>query len=401
MTGKERILCALRRGVPDQVPTFEWFIDAVVGQALVGSADPLDIVERLDLDAINVRPDYQKQQLDAQTWVDEWQITRRLTGDVLPAVVASPIQDVVHHARYRFPDPTAPHRFVTLQKALARCGDTRAVVLNLRDGFSDMRDLLGYEGALMAMLLEPQAFSELLGRVVEYNLQLADWARRCFGVQIVATTDDVANATGLLMRPATYFDLIAPRFEQVIRCYKELGYLVIKHCDGKIDAVADFWIGCGVDCLDPLDPGAGYTMAQMKEKYGGRVCLKGNIDCTGALCHGTPDQAGEAYWNGPCVRTYGFYHERQPGWSDMEYMMRNWYFYCWLSGDHIVEQHHPPGSESRELPRHARGRPALWALPQPRCGLRRAKPGELIHRTPAECTPKNGCPPPRIHGGGQ
>lgn len=49
--------------------------------------------------------------------------------------------------------------------------------------------------------------------------------------------------------------------------------------------------------------------------------------------------AGEAYWNGPCVRTYGFYHERQPGWTDMETMLRNWYFYTWLSGDHIVEQH--------------------------------------------------------------
>jgi predicted dehydrogenase len=49
--------------------------------------------------------------------------------------------------------------------------------------------------------------------------------------------------------------------------------------------------------------------------------------------------AGEAYWNGPCVRTYGFYHDRQPGWTDMEYMLRNWYFYSWLSGDHIVEQH--------------------------------------------------------------
>lgn len=49
--------------------------------------------------------------------------------------------------------------------------------------------------------------------------------------------------------------------------------------------------------------------------------------------------AGEAYWNGGCVRHYGFYHPRQPGWSDMEYMMRNWYFFVWLSGDHIVEQH--------------------------------------------------------------
>jgi len=29
---------------------------------------------------------------------------------------------------------------------------------------------------------------------------------------------------------------------------------------------------------------------------------------------------------------------RQPGWTDMEYQMRNWYYYTWLSGDFIVEQ---------------------------------------------------------------
>jgi predicted dehydrogenase len=29
---------------------------------------------------------------------------------------------------------------------------------------------------------------------------------------------------------------------------------------------------------------------------------------------------------------------REPGWSDMEYQMRNWLYYTWLSGDHIVEQ---------------------------------------------------------------
>src|SRR5262245_17823471 len=28
-----------------------------------------------------------------------------------------------------------------------------------------------------------------------------------------------------------------------------------------------------------------------------------------------------------------------PKWSDMEYQLRNWYYFTWLSGDHIVEQH--------------------------------------------------------------
>ena len=32
-------------------------------------------------------------------------------------------------------------------------------------------------------------------------------------------------------------------------------------------------------------------------------------------------------------------HKRQPGWSDTEYQIRNWYHFLWLCGDHIVEQH--------------------------------------------------------------
>jgi myo-inositol 2-dehydrogenase / D-chiro-inositol 1-dehydrogenase len=30
---------------------------------------------------------------------------------------------------------------------------------------------------------------------------------------------------------------------------------------------------------------------------------------------------------------------RQPKWSDMEWQIRNWLYFTWLSGDHIVEQH--------------------------------------------------------------
>lgn len=32
-------------------------------------------------------------------------------------------------------------------------------------------------------------------------------------------------------------------------------------------------------------------------------------------------------------------HPRQEGWSDMEWQLRNWLYFTWLSGDHIVEQH--------------------------------------------------------------
>jgi predicted dehydrogenase len=42
-----------------------------------------------------------------------------------------------------------------------------------------------------------------------------------------------------------------------------------------------------------------------------------------------------AYWNGEPVWVI----EREDGWSDMEWQLRNWCHFTWLSGDHIVEQH--------------------------------------------------------------
>ena len=41
------------------------------------------------------------------------------------------------------------------------------------------------------------------------------------------------------------------------------------------------------------------------------------------------------YWNSGGVWT----RAREAGWSEMTYQMRNWYYFNWLCGDHIVEQH--------------------------------------------------------------
>ncbi len=45
--------------------------------------------------------------------------------------------------------------------------------------------------------------------------------------------------------------------------------------------------------------------------------------------------AGQVYWNSGGV----WVRPRKPGQTEMEYQMRNWYYFNWLCGDHIVEQH--------------------------------------------------------------
>jgi myo-inositol 2-dehydrogenase / D-chiro-inositol 1-dehydrogenase len=45
--------------------------------------------------------------------------------------------------------------------------------------------------------------------------------------------------------------------------------------------------------------------------------------------------SANCYWN----QSKLWHVNRQEGWTDMEAMLRDWVNWCWLSGDHIVEQH--------------------------------------------------------------
>ena len=45
--------------------------------------------------------------------------------------------------------------------------------------------------------------------------------------------------------------------------------------------------------------------------------------------------SAQCYWNQGGL----WNHARQPEWTDMEWQVRNWLYFTWLSGDHICEQH--------------------------------------------------------------
>lgn len=45
--------------------------------------------------------------------------------------------------------------------------------------------------------------------------------------------------------------------------------------------------------------------------------------------------SARCYWN----QGFLWKKDREPAWSDAEWQLRNWLYFTWLSGDHIVEQH--------------------------------------------------------------
>jgi predicted dehydrogenase len=45
--------------------------------------------------------------------------------------------------------------------------------------------------------------------------------------------------------------------------------------------------------------------------------------------------SAKAWW----LQSHVWFRTREEGWSDMEYMIRNWNNFCWLCGDHILDTH--------------------------------------------------------------
>ena len=287
MNQKERVIRTLERKEPDSVPTLEWDINGKVIKSITGSEDILDLIAHLDIDGVVVRPTYKKEFIDQDLFIDEWGCKRKVTTESISVIIESPIKDLKEHTHYTFPDPYATHRFEQLERAVQRFGDTKAIVLNVRDVFSDIRDLLGYEEALIALITEQEYVAQLLNRVIEYNRTLAKIAYEKFHICILGTTDDIAGTQGLIFNPKIFFNFLGPKFREVIKGFKDIGYYCIKHCDGDIMSVLEYWIDSGIDCIDPIDPLAGMDLAFIKQKYGDRVCIKGNVDCTKALVYGT------------------------------------------------------------------------------------------------------------------
>ena len=290
MTSRERVMTALARGQPDRVPTFEWLIARNVREALApGCGSHNAFAVRMGHDAILVDPDFRKEQVGPTRWRSEWGCVLEYGGEEHGVEVASPIRTREDLDRYAPPDPRAPGRYASLERAVREFKGRLAIGVHLNDVFSVPRNLVGMENLLLAIAAEPDLVARLVDLSVEVNLAMArEVAAR--GADFVWTGDDYAGNAGPFMSPRHFRALFWPGLCRVARGFREAGLPFIKHCDGNIWPILDMMIEAGISCLDPIDPQGGMDLAEVKAAYGGRVALKGNVDCARALAFGTPDE---------------------------------------------------------------------------------------------------------------
>jgi len=70
----------------------------------------------------------------------------------------------------------------------------------------------------------------------------------------------------------------------VDECHRR-GVLFMKHSDGNLSPILDDLISLGIDGLHPIDPSA-MNLAEVKRRYGHKIFLRGNVDCTHVLPYG-------------------------------------------------------------------------------------------------------------------
>ena len=283
MNSKERIIGALKREQIDRIPCFEWLIDQKVIDALIpGGIGYAEFSDRMDLDAIFIDINYRKEDAPNGCTKNEWGIITKNTGEAHTFPVDGPIHNLEEFKAYTPPNPKDPYRFITIEKMLEQYGDSRAVVLHLNDVWSIPSRLMPFDDFIMMIIDEPQLVRDIVNMTVDVNIELARQAVKR-GVQIVSTGDDYAYNSGPMVSPAMFEDIFGDPLNRVMGAYKEMGLYIIKHTDGNIMPIIDLIVDSGIDCLDPIDPVAGMSLAHIKKEYGDRICIKGNVDCANTL----------------------------------------------------------------------------------------------------------------------
>ena len=294
MTSRERVMAVLQRQEPDRVPHFEWLVDRKVRDALLpGCRDYNEFAVRMGQDAVVVELNFSKEPLSGGRYRSEWGYIGQKTEEEHGIEVESPIASLVDFERYVPPDPLAPERYAAVERAMAQYGDRCAVIVHLNDVFSLPRYLMGMENLLMAIVAEPELVRVLVDMSVRINLAMArELVAR--GVEIVYTGDDYCSSRGPFMSPRHFRELFYGGLCRVIGGFKELGLSVIKHTDGNLWPILDMIVDSGIDCLDPIDPKGGMSIAEVKTRYGNRIAIKGNVDCADLLTFGSVEETIEA-----------------------------------------------------------------------------------------------------------
>ena len=154
--------------------------------------------------------------------------------------------------------------------------------------------MFGFDDYLYRLAAEPEVVHAFSDRVLAYQKEIIRKYYGALGRWIDCTTsgDDFGMQAGPFMSTAMFDEMIKPYLKERIAYTKQFTDAFYKHhtC-GSVHNFIPSLIDCGVDILNPIQPGA-YRMEpeRLKADFGGKIAFWGGIDTQHLLPQGTARQ---------------------------------------------------------------------------------------------------------------
>ena len=302
MTRQERFLTAVEQGLPDRVPLFDFLFQQQMYEDLIGhrpegynGRDAIECALALDHDGIWLPfggfSGYQPDFIGDCVYRDEWGTTYQKSPSSWPidAPIDYPVKTRSDLTSFRPPDPTLPGRAAEIEAARDMHNDGLALLGGVQGPMTTLWLWMGYEAISYALYDDPALITELCKVSNEF---FKEAARRsvdagCVGVWV---SEDLGDSTRGFVGLEHYRELLLPPFAELVDCVVDLGVPALLHSCGRITDYLDDLAQTGISAIHPLQRTAGMDLAEVKEGYGDRFCIIGNIDSSRTLPYGTPEE---------------------------------------------------------------------------------------------------------------
>ncbi|KLU59511.1 methylcobalamin:coenzyme M methyltransferase [Peptococcaceae bacterium CEB3] len=309
MTHRERVLAALRRQEPDQVPWVENDIEEALQVQIMGRADftPPELCEKLGLSGFGAHfptgaaADGQGL-VTKETYKESYYNPQKVTFDFFPPWIAKMGADPDTGRTYIekgllvseeslklfdqfLPDPNHPGRYDRVAEWLDKYRGDYAVFARIRLGAASTIESMGLEEFSYAQVDNPELINEIHRRFSEWSAAVVDHLND-MDFDFFWANDDLAGNTGPFMSPKVFRELLLPNMKIVAERIKKPW---IFHSDGNLFPIMEDLLSLGMTAIHPIQPSA-MDIGKMKKEYGGRVAILGNIDLDYTLPLGSEEE---------------------------------------------------------------------------------------------------------------
>lgn len=267
MKPKERVFSALDLKQPDRVPLFEIWIENDIVNSL-GYGDLQSTYASLGLDCVYIPF---KDPFGGADGPDEWgRIWKRgqyVDGAIRTDKDLLKYSPQLDHVRDFF-DP------FEVEQAKKRYPDHCFIFGSHIAPFTSGYMAMGLERFFIRMIEDPGFIRNLLDDRTEWCIAMFREAQRQ-GIDVAILGEDAGTKSGPMISTNMWREFIFPLHSRIV---DELDVPVIWHSDGDFSPFLPMAVEAGFAGVHSLEPEAGMNLAQIKQDYGDKLAVIGNVD---------------------------------------------------------------------------------------------------------------------------